>query len=149
MGSTYTQILYHIVFCTKYRRKIMLRENRKALYAYMAGIIKNRNCRVRIINGFDDHIHILTHLHPSERLSDLVRDIKVGSHQYIREAGLFPEFIGWQTGYAAFTCSNRGLRYLTRYIANQEFHHLKLGSAEELRSLLKENGVDYDETYFE
>ncbi|MCB0741409.1 MAG: transposase, partial [Chitinophagaceae bacterium] len=56
--STYTQILYQIVFSTKYRKPVLLKENRDKLFQYIAGILKNKNCFLYRINGVEDHLHI-------------------------------------------------------------------------------------------
>ena len=43
--STYTQILYHIVFSTKERRPILSDARRDELFMYVAGVLKNSHCR--------------------------------------------------------------------------------------------------------
>lgn len=121
--STYTQILYQIVFGTKYRRQTMVAGGRHQLYNYIRGVLQNKNCHLYRINGVEDHLHILTHLHPSIALADLVKDVKLSSSKYIKENCLFPEFIGWQSGYGAFTYSMEGKYALINYIKNQEEHH--------------------------
>jgi putative transposase len=148
--STYTQILYHIVFATKYRKPSLAdRQNRKKLFAYMAGVISNRKSKPIIINGVEDHVHILVNVHPGICIADLVRDIKISTNKFIRTERLFPTFESWQEGYGAFTRSNDSLHRLRSYIANQEIHHQKIDSSSELRQLLIENGVHWDEKYFE
>ena len=99
--GTYTQIIYQIVFSTKYRDPVMIKKNRDKLYGYISGIIRNKKCVVYKINGVEDHLHILTDLHPSIALADLIKDIKIASSKYIKEKNLFPGFIGWQNGYGA------------------------------------------------
>ena len=148
--STYTQILYHIVFATK-KRSPSLKDpqNCKKLFAYMAGVITKRNSKPIIINGFLDHVHILADVHPGISIADLVRDVKITSNKFIRMENLFPTFESWQEGYAAFTCSNKSLHHLRSYIANQEEHHKLQDSKEELRQILTENGVKWEEKYFE
>jgi len=68
--STYTQILYQIVFSTKNRDKVLTEDKRPELFNYIWGIIKNNKSFLYQINGVEDHIHILTHLHPSISLSN-------------------------------------------------------------------------------
>jgi len=92
--STYTQILYQIVFSTKDRTTTLTKPNRIDLFKYVAGILENKKCHLYQLNGVEDHIHILTHLHPSVALSDLVKDIKLASTKFIKEKGLFPQFSG-------------------------------------------------------
>ncbi|MEP0005496.1 MAG: IS200/IS605 family transposase [Balneola sp.] len=103
--STYTQIIYQIVFSTKNRVPVLHKTGRTDLFKYIWGILKNKKCHLYQINGVEDHIHILTHIHPSVALSQLVKDIKLASSIYIKENKLFFGFDGWQEGYGAFTYS--------------------------------------------
>ena len=63
--SAYRQILYHIVFRTKGSEKTINQDHREDLYKYIWGIVKNKKCVLYRINGIEDHIHILSDLHPS------------------------------------------------------------------------------------
>lgn len=145
--STYTQILYQIVFSTKYREPVMTAKDRPELFKYIAGILENKKCHLYQINGVEDHLHILTHLHPSVALADLVKDIKLASNVYIKEKGLFPGFNGWQDGYGAFTYSGDRRDILINYVKNQETHHRGKTFRDEYIELLCEHGVSYDEKY--
>jgi putative transposase len=145
--STYTQILYQIVFGTKYREKVLLKDGRDELFKYITGLIKNKNCHLYIINGVEDHIHIVTHLHPTVSLSSLVKDIKLASSIYIKEKNLFKDFINWQEGYGAFTYSIKEKDRLIEYVKNQEEHHRKKSFREEYVKLLGEHGIEFDEKY--
>lgn len=145
--STYTQILYQIIFSTKSRTRCMVEEKRKDLYKYIAGVLKNKKCHLIRINGVEDHLHVLTSLHPTVPLSNLVKDIKLGSSQYIKQKELFPDFNGWQEGYAAFTYANKERNRLIQYIKNQEKHHENVSYNDELVSLLKEHDIEFDERY--
>lgn len=147
--STFTQILYQIVFSTKRRGRTLNRENRIGLFKYISGILLNKNCHLYHINGVEDHLHIVTHLHPSISLASLVKDIKLASSKYIKEDGLFPSFNGWQDGYAAFTYSIESKNRLIEYVKNQEEHHKSRSYKEELIKLLREHGVEYDEKYLD
>jgi len=145
--KTYTQLVYQIVFSTKDREKTLTRDNRSNLYDYICGILYKRKCHPYRINGVEDHIHIATHIHPEVPLSDLVKTIKLASNAYIHEQKMFRNFLGWQTGYAAFTYSHRHRESLIEYILNQDVHHKTRSFIEELKELLDEHGVSFDERY--
>jgi REP element-mobilizing transposase RayT len=145
--STYTQILYQIVFSTRNREQTLTKGKRDELFKYMSGIIFNKKCHLYRINGVEDHLHILTHLHPSVSLSDLVKDIKVASAEHIKKSELFLNFRGWQNGYGAFTYSTKEKDVLIEYIKNQEEHHRNLSFKEEFIQLLNEHQVEFDEKY--
>lgn len=147
--STYTQILYQIVFSTKYRKRTLTKESRPELFKYIWGILQNKRCHLNRINGVEDHLHIVTHLHPSVALADLVKDIKLASSDFIKDKKLFPDFGGWQDGYAAFTYSIEAKNNLIEYVKNQEVHHKTKTFKEELIELLIEHGIEFDEKYLE
>ena len=145
--STYTQILYQLVFSTKHRNSTLLKDDRKEFYNYVWGILKRKNCFTYQIGGVEDHIHIVFELHPSIALADLVKDIKLGATNFIKEKKIFPDFSGWQDGYGAFTYTIDLKETLINYVKNQEEHHKTQNSVDELRQLLNEFGVSFDEKY--
>jgi len=146
--ATYTQTLYQIVFSTKNRQSALIKEKRETLFKYLWGIIKNNKCHLYRINGMEDHLHILTSLHPTVALSDLVKDLKVSSSQFIKENQVFPQFNGWQTGYGAFTYSYDAKEHLIEYIKNQEEHHKTMTFLDEYQNFLNEFGIEFYEKYF-
>lgn len=143
----YTQILYQIVFSTKYRKKVLVPEGRNELFMYISGILRNKNCHLYQINGVEDHIHILTHIHQSVALAKLVQSIKISSSTWIKEMGIFPEFTNWQTKYGAFTYHIREKERLINYVKRQEEHHRKKDFISEFKELLQEHEVEFDEKY--
>ena len=145
--STYTQILYQVVFGTKYREPTLTSDSRKELYKCISGILNNNNCHLYQIGGVEDHVHIILHLHPAVSLSRLVKDIKLGSTSFIKEKKLFQNFNGWQEGYGAFTYSIEAKENLVNYVKNQEEHHHKRSFSDEYRQLLSEHQVEYEEKY--
>ena len=100
------------------------------------------------INGMEEHIHILTDLHPSIALADFVRDIKTASSIWLKDSGYFPKFTGWADGYAALTYSHWDKDKLINYITNQQEHHNTETFEEEYRRLLEEHNIKIDERYF-
>jgi len=144
---TYTQIIYHIVFSTKNRSRTLASDNREALCRYIWGVIKEKNSHLYRIGGTDDHIHILSSLHPSEPLANFVRDIKTASSNWMKKRDVFRSFSSWQEGYGAFTHSLGEQDRLIEYIKNQELHHRTVSFGDELRGLLREAGIHFDEKY--
>ncbi|HZX62958.1 MAG TPA: IS200/IS605 family transposase [Bacteroidales bacterium] len=146
--SSYRQILYHVVFRTKDSRKTIVPSHSKELYAYIMGIIRNKNCFLYRINGMEDHIHILCDLHPSIALADYMRDIKTSSSIWLKQSEKFSDFNGWAEGYAALTYGWKDKEMIAHYIKNQPEHHKKESFENELRRLLAEYGIVVDERYF-
>jgi putative transposase len=145
--STYTQIIYQIVFSTKNREKVLSKQNRPKLFEYIEGILNNNKCHLYRINAVEDHVHIVSHLHPTVALSSLIKDIKIASSVFIRDKALFRHFVGWQDGYGAFTYSSSDKDKLIEYVKNQEEHHKKVTFQEEYMGLLNEHGIEFEERY--
>jgi REP element-mobilizing transposase RayT len=145
--STYTQIIYHIVFSTKNRQPVLRSEVQEPLCRYIWGILKNKDCHLYRIGGIEDHVHILTSVHPTVALANLIKDIKVSSTKWVRENKLLPDFAHWQDGYGAFTHSISEKDHLIEYIKGQAEHHKKVSFLDELKELLKQAGIDFDERY--
>jgi len=146
--SAYRQILYHIVFRTKSSEKSINQAHAVDLYKYIWGIIKNKKCVLFRINGMEDHIHILSDLHPSVALADYIKDIKVSSSKWMKESGNFPNFNGWGIKYCALTYSYRERDMIIDYIRNQQEHHRKEIFQDEIRRLFKEHGIEEDVKWF-
>jgi len=146
--SSYRKILYHLVFRTKNSQKTLDPIYESELFAYIVGIVKNRNSFVYRINGVENHIHLLCDLHPTIPLADFMRDIKTSTSIWLKQSGKFPGFTGWAEGYAALTYAWKDKEMIVTYIKNQQEHHKYVSFEEELRGLLKENGIDINENFF-
>jgi REP element-mobilizing transposase RayT len=145
--STYTQILYQIVFATKNHEMTMVESGQEKLYKYIWGVLKNKNCHLYRIGGVEDHLHIVTHVHPTVAVAYLVKDIKLAASKLIQAENIFPYWDGWQDGYGAFTYSISAKDNLIEYVKNQKEHHKKVSFREEYITLLREHGIEFDEKY--
>ena len=119
---------YHVVFCTKYR------------YRILTGIVGDRTrdlireiCRgnyVDIISGSmsPDHVHLLLSIPPTQSLSKIMQYIKgkTGRKLLAEFDHLKKRYWGqhlWARGYFAVTVGNVNSEEVQRYIENQEEHH--------------------------
>jgi len=147
MANTFTQLLYHIVFSTKERVPLIHPERRDELLRYVWGINNNLDCHLYRINAVEDHAHILTHIHPTVALADYIKKVKNAATAWIRRENIFPRWRGWQDGYAAFTHSIGEKERLTNYVIGQQEHHKHETFVDELKRLLEEAKIKFDEKY--
>jgi len=145
--STFTQLYIHIVFATRDRAALLDGEKKTRVYQYVAGIIKNLGHKLIIINGMADHVHILIGLAPDKAISDLVKEVKRSSTNFINEQRWFPGKFAWQEGYGAFSYGQSQLQTIIGYIRDQETHHQSKNFREEYLSLLKNFEVEFDEKW--
>ena len=144
---SYTQVYYHIVFSTRGRLQILHKDRRNDLFGYLWGILKNKRSHLYQLGGAEDHVHMLTSIHSTVCLADLVRDLKASSTSWIRRERFFERFPGWQSEYAALTKSHSHRDGVVAYIRNQEVHHRRESFVDELKRLFGEEGIDFDERY--
>ncbi|NOY40665.1 MAG: IS200/IS605 family transposase [Planctomycetes bacterium] len=147
MPSTYTNLLYHIVFSTKQRLPLITADLQDELYKYIGGIIRAEGGVLLEIGGITDHIHLLTKFKPSKSISEMLNRIKANSSKWVNQEKIKPRRFGWQEGYSAFTVSESQVSTVKEYIRNQEQHHRQQSFKEELVVLLERHGVSYDEQY--
>jgi REP element-mobilizing transposase RayT len=147
MPSSYTQLLYHIVFSTKERRPIITAKIASRLHEYLGGAIRNEGGVAILVNGVADHVHILARLRQDRALSDVLRNIKANSSGWVhREFTSLADFRS-QEGYAAFTVSQSQCQRVKIYIANQERRHQKISYRSEIIAILRRHEIAFDERY--
>ena len=147
MSQSLSKLFVHIVFHVKNNRYKIRKQERKSLYAYMGAIIKDNESIPIIINGVEDHVHILCVMSKNIALAKLVEEIKRHSSRWIKTIDLYYSHFAWQGGYAGFSVSPSLHDTTKRYIANQEEHHKKVTFKDEYLTFLEEYGIDYDEDY--
>ncbi|PCK08850.1 MAG: transposase [Alteromonadaceae bacterium] len=139
MGSTFSNLIYHLVFSTKYRAPIITENFASSLYQYIGGIIHSENGVLLQIGGMPDHIHILIRLKPTHTVANITKQIKGGSSLWLNQTHCINEQFAWQEGYGAFSVSQSMTPTLRHYINNQATHHQKYTFDEEMNFLLEKN----------
>lgn len=147
MAQSLSKLYVHIIFHVKNNTIKIKKEIRSELYAYFGSIIKDNESIPIIINGVDDHVHILCVMSKNIALAKLVEEIKRHSSRWIKTKGAAYSKFAWQSGYAGFSVSSSLHDKTKAYIQNQEEHHKKLSFKDEYRLFLKEYGLDYNEDY--
>ncbi len=100
MAGTFSQIYIQVVFAVKGRECVIHTSWEEELYKYISGIVRNKGQKMLAINGMPDHLHIIIGMKPSCCLSDLVREIKKSSNDFINEKKFSKYKFSWQEGYA-------------------------------------------------
>jgi putative transposase len=119
---------YHIVFCTKYRYRILI-----GPVAERARELMREICRanyVDIVSGSisPDHVHVLLSIPPGIPVSKIVQYIKgkSGRKLLMEFEHLRKRYWGqhmWAKGYFAVTVGNVNQEEVQKYLEDQEMHH--------------------------
>jgi REP element-mobilizing transposase RayT len=147
MGDTYTQLYIQLVFAVKGRNSFIHQSWEADLHKYISAVVQNDRHKLLAINGMPDHIHIFLGLNPAIAISDLVKDIKRASNNWINNSALVKGKFEWQSGYGAFSYGRSQIEQVCKYIINQKEHHEKLSFKTEYISLLKLFEIDFKDEY--
>ena len=148
MGQSLVKNLIHLVYSTKHRTPWIPKEVRNNLFAYQAGIFQQWESPALIIGGVEDHVHALFSLSKNHALKKIVEEVKKGSSKWMKTPdGTGNADFTWQNGYAGFSVSQSNIREVSKYIEHQEAHHQKMSFQDELRTLFKRHGIDFDERF--
>ncbi|MFU2079925.1 IS200/IS605 family transposase [Avibacterium endocarditidis] len=137
---SYTKLLYHIIFRTKYGVPTICEQYEDKLYRYIWGFIKEKRGVLYRINGMPDHIHLFVELHPTTCIASFVKELKNATHLFLENnPEFFPDFYAWSKGYCALTYSNNEKDKIIQYIKNQKKHHQAITFENEVKTLLNDN----------
>ncbi len=145
--NTYTQLYIQVVFAVAGRQNLISKNNREELHKYITGIVQKRKNKMLAIFCMPDHLHFLMGLNPALAISDIVRDVKSGSSNFINEQQWIRGKFNWQESFGAFSYAKKDVNRVVQYILNQEEHHGKTSFKHEYIGLLQEYEIDYDEKY--
>ncbi|HEX8516770.1 MAG TPA: IS200/IS605 family transposase [Bacteroidia bacterium] len=147
MANTYSRIYIQIVFAVQFRHNLIAEENRDELQKVMSGLLASKGVKLYAIYCMPDHVHILISMKPAHNLSDLVRDLKTSSSQFINMKRWVRGKFSWQSGFGAFSYSQSHIDNVVKYILNQKEHHQTRTFREEYVEFLEEFKVEYKEEY--
>ncbi len=147
MANTYSRIYIQIVFAVKYRKCLIAPRWEDELHKYISGLVTRKGQKLLAINSMPDHIHILIGMKPNCCLSELVREIKKASTEFINKNNWVPEKFQWQSGFGAFSYDYSGLDRVVKYVRNQKQHHQKVSFRDEYRNVLNDFLIECQQEY--
>jgi putative transposase len=148
MPQSLARVVLHVVFSTKHRIPHLKNpELRSKLHAYVAGTLQRVACEPILINGIEDHVHILCNLSRTITIAKLVEQVKVESSKWMKEQAPGCRDFQWQSGYGSFSVSQSNVEQVRAYVSAQEEHHRRMSFQEELRALCEKHGIEIDERY--
>ena len=123
-GYVYS-IQYHIVWCVKYRRRVLLGEVEKDLKKAMIEIAGNYGVTIVEMETDQDHIHLLVECTPQHYIPDILKTLKGVSARRLFQ--LHPEIKQklwgghlWNPSYFVATASEDTETQIRTYIQNQQ-----------------------------
>ena len=114
---------YHVVFCPKYRRKVLVGGVEKRLKAIIHRVAKELGCEILELEVMPDHVHILCEVDPQFGVHKFVKRVKGVSSRLLRQE--FPHLKSrlptlWTHSYFVSTVGGAPIAILKQYIENQK-----------------------------
>ncbi|MDO8550131.1 MAG: IS200/IS605 family transposase [Ignavibacteria bacterium] len=142
MSHSLLKIWIHGIFGTKDRTSLIKNTFEAQLHSHIKEKLERElDCKVRIINGTEDHVHILFLLSPNFTMKDIFHNVKGESSHWVNQSDFIKYKFAWQTGYGAFSVSESMVKEVEKYIANQKEHHKKMTYEEEIDLFIKKYGL--------
>jgi putative transposase len=116
----------HLVFVTKYRRKVFTKKILDELNLIFKDVCLDFNAELSEFNGEGDHVHLLVNYPPTVTISKLVNSLKGVSSRLIRKqnhASITASLWGphlWSPSYFAGSCGGAPLEIIKQYIQQQQ-----------------------------
>ena len=142
MSHSLIKIWIHGVFSTKDRTSLINNNFETELYEHIKKKLEeDLDCKVRAINGTEDHIHLLFLLSPNFSVGDIFKNIQGESSHWINQSDFTSTKFAWQIGYGAFSVSESMVKDVELYIKNQKVHHKKITYEKEVELFIKKYGL--------
>lgn len=117
----------HVVFVTKYRRKVLTLEMIEDCKEVFDRVLEANQSNLLECNGEPDHLHLLLDVHPDNNISDLIGSLKSASSRVLRRK--YPSEISrfywgksaklWHDSKCIVSCGGASLDTVKRYIQEQ------------------------------
>ena len=128
-------LYYHIVWCVKYRHKILKGSIKEDLINIIIELCKNNNYELKEINTDLDHVHILIGLSPQDKISTVMKTLKGVSARLLNDkykSELSRYLYGghiWSPSYYVATTSDNLMDNIKLYIQTQGEKNEKMDSS--------------------
>lgn len=121
--TSVVNIRYHIIWCPKYRRKVLVGAVEQRLKEILPAIAEGMECSIDTMEVMPDHIHIFMRGTPTVPVHLIVKNMKAASARILRSE--FPELKRrmnsmWTRIYYCETIGSISEQSIRRYIENQK-----------------------------
>jgi len=114
----------HLVFVTKYRKRVFTSESLDILKEVMQKVCNDFDVELAAFEGEDNHVHVLVNYPPQIQLSKLVNSLKGVSSRMLRLrmpsiANRYYKNVLWSPSYFAASCGGAPLSVIKQYVEQQ------------------------------
>jgi putative transposase len=119
----YWQLLYHIVWATEHRARLITPQVEPVVYKLIAAKATELGGKVYVINGDEEHVHVVTTIPPRIAVASFVGKVKGASSGAMNKRARNAVPFYWQAEYGAFSFDGKCLPHFLAYVQKQKEHH--------------------------
>lgn len=119
------RIQYHIVWCVKYRRQVLVEEIEQSLKVELQNVAQDLGVRVSAMECMPDHVHLLLDCSPQHYIPTVVKILKGTSARHLFM--IYPSLKDklwdghlWNPSYFVATVSEQTAQQIEEYISCQK-----------------------------
>ena len=118
----------HLVFVTKYRKKIFKKKHLEAMKPIFEKVCSNFESELVEFDGESEHVHLLINYPPKVSISKLVNSLKGVSSRKLRKehsdlVDCYYKGVLWSPSYFAGSCGGAPIGIIKQYIEQQKTPH--------------------------
>ncbi|MGB3204701.1 MAG: IS200/IS605 family transposase [Crinalium sp.] len=116
----------HLVFVTKYRRKVINAEIMTRLQQIFTELCEQQKSILVEFNGETDHVHLLVNLSPDNHIAEFIKVLKASSSRLIRKEfkphidKFYWKPVFWSSSYFVNSSGGVSIDVLKKYIKQQD-----------------------------
>ena len=120
---TKSELKYHLVWCTKYRRKVLTEDMQSSLKTFIEEVCEKNGFEIEALETMEDHVHVFIKASGKDSVHRIISQIKGYTAFKLRES--FPELKSrlpclWTRSYYAGTVGYVSEETIKKYIENQK-----------------------------
>jgi putative transposase len=113
----------HAIWSTAERNKWLTKPVRVVLFTHLKKVAEEKGIRLLQVDGGEEHAHLLLQLHPAQNLSQVIRQLKAESEEWLNAAQLLKEPFAWSEELIAYSVSPGSLQQVQSFIERQDEYH--------------------------
>ena len=113
----------HAIWSTAERKKWLTKPVRVVLFTHLKKAAEEKGIKLMQVDGGEEHAHLLLQLHPAQNLSQVIRQLKAESEEWLNAAQLLKDPFAWSEELIAYSVSPGSLQQVHAFIERQDEYH--------------------------
>jgi putative transposase len=123
MSGNKVYLFIHAICTVKNKEVLLTRPVRTVLFSHIKKHGEENGIKVLIVNGVDDHVHILLQLMPTQNLTQVMKSLRADAASWINESRFLKGHFEWDDDLVALSVSPSSVKQVMEFIEKQEEHH--------------------------